>query len=105
MPVVGSSSSEQVGVGQQGEGEAQPLLLAARARADPAVGDVGDPGPFEHLTDGAGAGEQARRQTHGLGDREVLEQAAGLQDGGDAPRADGVRGRTAEDLHGPRRAA
>ena len=78
---------EQVGVGQQGEREAQPLLLAAGAGADAPVGDVGDPGPLEHLADRAArVREQARRQAHGLGDGEVLEQAAGLQDGGDRAR-------------------
>ena len=83
MPVVGSSRIEQLRVGQQRHREPQPLLLAAGALADPAVGDVGDAGALEHLVDRAGVREQRRGQLDGLADGEVLEQAAGLHDRGD----------------------
>ena len=57
---------EQLGVGQQGHREAQPLLLAARALADHAVADVADAGPLQDLVDRSGLREQRRGQLHRL---------------------------------------
>ena len=45
----GLVEDQQGGVGEQGHREAQPLLLAAGALADLAVGDRGDAGVGEHL--------------------------------------------------------
>ena len=81
---------QQFRVGQQGHGEAQPLLLTAGALAHPAVGDAGDTGPVQRLVDRPRPDEQARGVLRGLPHGEVLEQAAGLQHGGDEPAGDGV---------------
>ena len=86
----GLVEDEQLGVGQQRHREPQPLLLAARALAHPAVGDVGDAGPLQHLGHRTGVAEQAGGQPQRLLDGEVLEQAAGLHDRRDEPVADRV---------------
>ena len=54
---------EQFRVGQQGHGEAQPLLLAAGALAHQAVRDGGDPGPLQHLGHRPGVARTGSRCT------------------------------------------
>jgi hypothetical protein len=72
---------EQVGVGEQGEGESEALLLAARASLDLPVGHALEPGPAEHV------GCRGRRrvggcdQLDGLAYREVSQEPTGLEDG------------------------
>ena len=88
---------QQARVGQQRHREPQPLLLTARAQADAAVGDLGDAGALHDLGDGPGVGEQARGEFEGLLDRDVLEQAAGLQHGRDEAVRDRGARRLAED--------
>ena len=65
---------QQVGVGQQRHGKAQPLLLASRALGDAPVGDRGDARALQYLVHGPGVREQAPRQFQRLRDGKVSEQ-------------------------------
>ena len=81
---------EQLGVGQQGHGEPEPLLLAAGALVDPPVADVRDTGPLHHPVDGDVVDEERAGQLEGLADADVLEQPGRLHDGGDEAVRDGA---------------
>jgi hypothetical protein len=89
------------GVGQQRHREAEPLLLAAGALADPAVGEAGDGGVREDRVDGLGVGEQTGGVLDGLPDGQVLEQATGLHHCGHEAADDRLAGREAEHLDEP----
>src|SRR4051794_16142576 len=73
-PGGGLVEDEQLRLGQQRHGEAQPLLLAAGTLADPPARDLGQPGAVQHLGDRPGVREQRRGELDDLADGEVLEQ-------------------------------
>ncbi len=88
---------EQSGVGQQREGEAQPLLLAAGALGDPPVREGIQPRSGDDVVDWGVSGIRAGNDPHRLADGEVAQQATGLQDRGDGARGDRVPRLLAED--------
>ena len=92
---------EERGVGQEGHGEAEPLLLAAGAFPDEAATELADTGPLENLVDRGRGREQAAREHERLPDGEVLQQSSGLHDRGHESASHGFVRRGAEDLDGP----
>jgi hypothetical protein len=89
---------EQLGVGNQGHGEPQPLLFSPRALPDPAARDRGDAGPFQHFGDRAAHREKLGGVLHRLCHREILEQAPRLHDRGDQALSDRLPRRHAVNL-------
>ena len=96
-PGGGLVEGHQGGVGQQGHGEPQALLLAARALPDEAVGEMADARPFEDFVHGSRFCVDRGSQAEGLAHREVLEQTARLQHRGDEAARDGRGRRHPED--------
>ncbi len=100
-PGRGLVEGHQGGIGHEGHGEPKPLLLATGAFPDQAVREMDDAGSLEHLVDRSRLSVDRGGQANGLADREVLEQAARLQDGGHETARDRLGGRHPEDAHGP----
>jgi hypothetical protein len=66
------------------------LLFTAGVLADQSVGDAGEAGALEDLRDGTRFAVERGGHLQRLSDRQVLERAAGLHDGGDPALGDGV---------------
>ncbi len=79
----GLVEDEQTRVAEKRHREPEALLLAAGAHADAPVCERRDSGALHDLVDGAGVDEHAGGELEGLAYRDVLEEAAGLEDGGD----------------------
>lgn len=91
------------GVGHERHREPHALLFAPGALAEAPVGEVGDAGGGEDVVDGPGVGEQGGDVLDALAHRQILEQSAGLHDGGDEATRDGRVRRHAEDADAARR--
>ena len=85
----GLVEQQQVRFGQQGEREAQPLLLAAGALAHLAARDAGGAGALQRRVDGDVRGVAGGDHGDGFADGQVVEQAAGLEHGAHATGAHG----------------
>ncbi|VXB59327.1 hypothetical protein CITRIK5_50229 [Citricoccus sp. K5] len=96
----GLVQEQQVRFGQQGECEAQPLLFAAGALADLPAGDLCRAGPLEGGLDRDVAGLAGGDHGHGLLDRQVAQQATGLEHGADPALEHGLLRRHPENREG-----
>ena len=96
-PCGGLIQNHQIRAGQQRQGEAQPLLLAAGALSHRAVSDLEDAGGLHDLAHRQRVPVQGSDDLDGLLDREVGQEAAGLQQRPDAPGTDRVARCAAED--------
>ena len=91
---------QQVRLGQQGQREAQPLLLAARALGDLPPREPGGPSPAQGLVDGQRIPVQGRDHGDRLPHGQVVEQPPGLQDRADPPCPHALARGGAEGAHG-----
>jgi len=94
---------EQLRIGQQREGEPQPLLLTARALPHLACHETVQPRPAHDVVDTRVRVVQGGDSPHRLSHAEVAQQATGLQDGRHLPGNHGAARRGAQHLDRARR--
>ena len=87
---------EEVGIGDQRQGEADPLGLPAGELVRPTIGERACPRELEHLVDREGARVHGGDHRDELADAQVLEERTGLQHPTDDPRRHGFGGRHPE---------